>query len=144
MIVEDNPSDTELVLRVFRKHSLANNCVVLKDGAEALDFLLPPGEKGKAPAAKVVLLDLKLPKVDGLEVLRRLRADERTRHLPVVVLTSSNQDRDIKAAYELGANSFIIKPVKFDDFTRVVAQLGLYWLMVNVPPARYPGRRNSE
>ena len=139
MVVEDNPNDAELVLRVFKKHNLANKCVFLKDGAAALDYIFGvAGPSGPAPQHTpcVIMLDLKLPKVDGLEVLRRLKADERTRSLPVVVLTSSNQDQDIKAAYGLGVNSFVTKPVKFDEFAKVIADLGLYWMMVNVPPAK--------
>lgn len=135
LIVEDNPNDAELILRVFRKHNLANKCLVLKDGAEALDFLFPAAA-GDAPAAhllKVVLLDLKLPKVDGLEVLRRMKADERTKRIPVVVLTSSTEEKDIKSAYGLGVNSYVAKPIKFDEFARTAAELGMYWLLLNRP-----------
>lgn len=137
VIVEDNPSDAELILRVFRKHNLANQIVLLKDGAEALDFFFPPD--GSAPPGgtlRIILLDLKLPKIDGIEVLRRLKSDERTRGIPVVVVTSSSEDRDIKDAYDLGVNSYVTKPIKFDEFAKAVADLGLYWLMLNKLPAR--------
>ncbi len=137
VIVEDNPNDAELICRVFRKHNLANQIVLLKDGAEALDFFFPPD--GSAPpggALRIVLLDLKLPKIDGIEVLRRLKSDERTRGIPVVVVTSSAEDRDIKDAYDLGVNSYVTKPIKFDEFAKAVADLGLYWLMLNKLPAR--------
>jgi CheY-like chemotaxis protein len=139
IIVEDNPNDAELILRVFRKHNLANRVVLLKDGAEALDFLL--GHDGCGPTAvnvtcKVILLDLKLPKVDGIEVLRRIKSEKRTRSIPVVVLTSSMEPRDLKDAYDLGVNSYVAKPIKFDEFAKVVADLGLYWLMLNKLPAR--------
>lgn len=139
VIVEDNPNDAELILRAFHKHNMANQVVHLKDGAEALDFFFPPN--GPAPggakaALKVVLLDLKLPKVDGIEVLRRLKANERTRSIPVVVLTSSTEQRDLQDAYELGVNSYVAKPIKFDEFAKAVANLGLYWLVLNKLPAR--------
>ena len=137
VIVEDNPNDAELILRVFRKHNLANQVVLLKDGAEALDFFFPPAGPASASAAlRVILLDLKLPKIDGIGVLRRLKSDERTRGIPVVVVTSSSEDRDIKDAYDLGVNSYVTKPIKFDEFAKAVADLGLYWLMLNKLPAR--------
>jgi two-component system response regulator len=137
VIVEDNPNDAELILRVFRKHHMANQVILLKDGAEALDFFFPPdGSVSASAALRIVLLDLKLPKVDGIEVLRRLKSDDRTRDIPVVVLTSSSEDRDIKGAYELGVNSYVAKPIKFEDFAKTVADLGLYWLMLNRQPAR--------
>ncbi len=137
VIVEDNPNDAELILRVFRKHNLANQVILLKDGAEALDFLFPPDGAARATTAvRIILLDLKLPKVDGIEVLRRLKADERTRSIPVVVLTSSTEQRDLQDAYELGVNSYVAKPIKFDEFAKAVADLGLYWLMLNKLPAR--------
>jgi CheY-like chemotaxis protein len=137
VLVEDDPNDAELITRSLRKHNLANKIVLLKDGAEALDFFLGPGRsagKSAKGGPKVILLDIKLPKVDGIEVLRRLRADERTKEIPVVILTSSNQERDVAAAYKLGINSFVTKPIKFDEFAKVVAELGMYWLMLNVPP----------
>ena len=137
LLVEDNPTDAELCIRALKKHNLANRLRWVKDGAEALALLLPDdGVTGligdRRP--KVVLLDLRLPKIDGLEVLRRLRADDRTRTVPVVVLTSSKEERDIIDSYHFGANSFIAKPVKFDEFVDTVGQLGLYWLVVNRPP----------
>jgi len=136
VIVEDNPSDAELILRVFRKHHLSNQVVLLQDGAAALDFFFPP--RGAAPpnAIRVVLLDWKLPKVDGIEVLRRVKSDARTREIPVIVLTSSAEERDIRAAYALGVNSYVAKPITFDEFAKVVADLGLYWLMLNRLPIR--------
>ena len=137
LLVEDNPHDVELTLRALKKHNLANKIVLLKDGAEALEFLFAergPGQENGSLAPRVVLLDIKLPKVDGLEVLRRMKSDERTREIPVVIMTSSNQERDIKTAYSLGVNSFVTKPIKFQEFAKVVAELGMYWLMVNVPP----------
>jgi len=133
VIVEDNPNDAELIMRVLKKHGLANRLVVLRDGVEAIEFLFAEGKHaGRAVGApRVILLDLKLPKVDGIEVLRRLKSDERTRQLPVVVLTSSTEDRDLKAAYELGVNSYVTKPIKFDEFARLIADLGMYWMVVN-------------
>ena len=137
MLVEDDPNDAELITRSLRKHNLANKIVLLRDGAEAVDFFLGPGDRLASPpnaTRRSILLDIKLPKVDGIEVLRRLKADEHTKEIPVVILTSSNQERDIVAAYELGINSFVTKPIKFDEFAKVVAELGMYWLMLNVPP----------
>jgi two-component system response regulator len=134
LLVEDSPTDAELCLRALRKHKLANNVRWVRDGAEALDFLFPVGESFR-PTPRVILLDLKLPRVDGLEVLRRLKADEHTRTIPVVVLTSSTEDCDIAEAYQLGVNSFISKPVEFSAFSDVVAKLGMYWLLVNQPIA---------
>ncbi len=137
VLVEDNENDAELITRALRRHHLANKIVLLKDGAEALDFLLGKGARADDDLpTKVVLLDIKLPKVDGIEVLRRMKSDGRTKELPVVMLTSSNQERDIKAAYDLGCNSFVTKPIKFEEFAKVVAELGIYWLMLNVPPVR--------
>ncbi len=137
VLVEDNPNDAELILRVFRKHHMANQIILLEDGAEALDFFFAPdGGAAGGAALRIILLDLKLPKVDGMEVLRRLKADERTRHVPVVILTSSSEDRDIQDAYALGVNSYVTKPIKFDEFAKAVADLGLYWLMLNKLPAR--------
>jgi two-component system response regulator len=128
LLVEDNPRDAELTLRAFRKHNLASNVSVAHDGVEALAILF---DRTGAERPRVVLLDLKLPKLDGLEVLRRLKGDERTRSIPVVVVTSSNQDPDIKTAYELGANSYVVKPVDFESFMKTMSELALYWLMVN-------------
>ena len=139
VLVEDNPNDAELITRSLKRHHLANKLVLLKDGAEALEFLLAEGVpvySSGHPAPRVVLLDIKLPKVDGIEVLRQMKSDERTRDIPVVILTSSNEERDVKEAYALGVNSFVTKPIKFEEFAKVVAELGMYWLMVNVPPVR--------
>ena len=137
LLVEDNPTDAELTLRAFKARNFANQVFVARDGAEALDFFFGDGSHplrdiGVVP--KVVLLDLKLPKVDGLEVLRRLKADERTRTIPVVILTSSREEPDIAAAYRLGANSYIVKPVDFEAFARAVSEVGLYWLLLNEAP----------
>jgi len=127
-VVEDNPDDERLTIRALRKGQIANEIKVARNGEEALNMLF-----NADPLPCVVLLDLKLPKIDGLEVLRRIRADERTQLLPVVVLTSSSEDRDIVESYSLGANSYVRKPVEFDRFTEAVRQLGLYWALVNEP-----------
>jgi two-component system, response regulator len=137
LLVEDNPDDAELTLRAFRKSKILNEIVVVTDGVEALDYLFATGtHAGRDAKAKpeVILLDLKLPKIGGLEVLRRMRAEEQTRRIPVVVLTSSNEERDIIASYDLGANSFVRKPVDFAQFVEAAQQLGLYWLVRNEPP----------
>ncbi len=137
LIVEDNPQDLELALRAFRQAKLANHVQVARDGAEALEFLFCEGVfagRRSSPAPKVILLDLKLPKVDGLEVLKRLKGDPRTRTIPVVVVTSSKEQRDVVESYELGVNSYIVKPVNFERFTAAVRDLGLYWLLLNQPP----------
>ena len=137
LLVEDNPTDAELCIRALKKSTLANKLVWVKDGAEALDFLFATGAysgRQVANGPKVILLDLRLPKVDGMEVLRRVKNDERTRSIPVVVLTSSREDRDIVESYQLGVNSYISKPVGFDEFVRTVSELGFYWLLVNQPP----------
>jgi two-component system response regulator len=134
VLIEDNANDEELTLRAFRKSNIVNRVVVLRDGAEALDYFFcrgahagrPPGE-----VPQVVLLDLKLPKIDGLDVLRALRADERTRRIPIVILTSSAEDQDLLRGYGLGANSYVRKPVDFTAFVEAVRQLGLYWLVIN-------------
>ncbi len=138
VLVEDNPNDVELVTRVFRKHNLSNNMIVLKDGAEALAYLLGEDSDGDETAAlpKVILLDLKLPKVDGIEVLRRIKADTRTASIPVVILTSSSEQYDLDGCYQLGANSYVTKPIKYADFAKVVADVGMYWLLVNKLPGR--------
>ncbi len=133
LLVEDNPADVELTLLTLRQSRLANTIHVARDGAEALDFLFSRGayaDRG-LPAPKVILLDLKLPKIDGLEVLRAVRHDERTALIPVVLLTSSKEQRDIVSGYQLGVNSYIQKPVDFDQFQQTIRQLGLYWLIVN-------------
>ena len=132
LLVEDSPADVELAVRALKKHNLANQLHVARDGAEALDFLFGPNA---APTPKMVLLDLKLPKVDGLEVLRRIKADPVTRRVPVVVMTSSREERDIVESYDLGVNSYIVKPVDFESFSLTVQRLGLYWLLLNEPPA---------
>ena len=137
LLVEDNPQDAELTIRALRKHNLANQLIAVEDGAEALEFIFCRGKYGDREIGhtpRVVLLDLKLPKVNGLEVLRALKQDERTRTIPVVVVTSSREDPDIKTAYALGANSYVVKPVDFDAFADAVSSLGLYWLLVNQPP----------
>jgi two-component system response regulator len=135
LLVEDNPQDVELTLRALRKHNLANRVQVARDGVEALEMIFATGDQNEPLLAnlKVILLDLKLPKVSGLEVLQRIKADARTRSIPVVVLTSSHEDRDIKECYELGVNSYVVKPVEFDKFAQAVAQMGFYWLLVNKP-----------
>ena len=137
LLVDDNPNDVELTLHALRKNNLANHIEVMRDGAEALEFLFATGsyadrKVGNGP--KVILLDLKLPKVDGLEVLRRIKSEPRTRHIPVVMLTSSREERDIVKSYKLGVNSYITKPVDFDQFTEAVRNLGFYWLLLNQPP----------
>jgi two-component system response regulator len=137
LLVEDNPDDEALTLRALRQNNIANEVVVAHDGAEALDLLFGSNaETGGAPrpVPAVVLLDLKLPKIDGLEVLRRLRADERTRLVPVVMQTTSNDERDVVQSYRNGANSYIQKPVDFAQFAEAVRHLGLYWLVMNQPP----------
>ena len=136
LLVEDNPRDAELTIRAFRKNNLANNLIHVEDGAKALDFLFSRGEfKDREAGAqpKVILLDLKLPKVNGLEVLRIIKEDERTHTIPVVMITSSTEDPDIKAAYELGVNSYIVKPIQFEAFIQAMRQLSVYWLLVNQP-----------
>jgi len=137
LLVEDNPRDAELTLRALTKRHLANHVLWVKDGAEALDRLFggsaDAGQKVNH-APKLILLDLKLPKVDGLEVLRRLKGDERTKNIPVVVLTSSREEQDIVESYRLGVNSYIVKPVEFENFSEAVAQLGMYWLLLNQQP----------
>jgi two-component system response regulator len=137
LMVEDNPDDELLTLRALGMNNISNTIVVVRDGAEALDYLFGSGayaDRDISVMPVLVLLDLRLPKVDGLEVLRRLRADERTRLLPVVILTSSDEERDIVDSYKLGANSYIRKPVDFDKFAESVRQLRLYWLVLNEPP----------
>lgn len=137
LLVEDNPSDEELVLRALRKNNIGNKVVVARDGAEALDYLHGTGShagRNTSELPTVVLLDIKLPKIDGLEVLRRLRADERTKLLPVVLLTSSKEDKVRLAGYSSGANSFVRKPIEFAEFSEAIRQPGLYWLILNEPP----------
>jgi len=134
LLVEDNPDDVLLIRRAFATHKVVNEMVVARDGVEALDYFFGPGaEQRQLP--QVILLDLKLPKVDGHEVLRRLRAEERTRLLPVVILTTSDEQSDMIRGYENGANSYVRKPVDFEEFLGAVKTLGIYWLMLNEPPA---------
>jgi two-component system response regulator len=133
LLVEDNPDDEALTLRAFRKNNIGNRVVVARDGIEALDYLFGTGGKTRV-TPQVILLDLKLPKIDGLEVLRRLRADQRTQLLPVVVLTSSKHEEDVVSGYRLGCKSYVRKPVNFDEFIEAVRQLGLYWLLLNESP----------
>ncbi len=136
LLVEDNPRDAELTIRALKKRNLANSLYHVEDGVDALDFLFARGKftgRDINDAPKVVLLDLKLPRIDGLEVLAALKADERTQSIPVVVVTSSAEDPDVKKAYQLGANSYVIKPVQFDAFLEAMVKVGIYWLMVNHP-----------
>ncbi len=140
LLVEDNPDDEVLTVRALRKNNILNEIVVARDGVEALDYLFGIGihaGRDLSRQPQVVLLDLKLPKLDGLEVLKRLRADPRTALQPVAVLTTSNEERDIVSSYQLGVNSYIRKPVDFNQFSETVRQLGLYWLVINVPPPTY-------
>ena len=140
LIVEDNPDDEELTIRALRKNNIGNRLVVVRDGVEALDFLFCTGvysNRDPDDLPQTILLDLKLPKVDGLEVLKRIRADERTSLLPVVILTSSNEERDLLQSYKNGANSYVRKPVDFNEFLEAARQLGLYWLVLNKVPPPY-------
>ncbi len=137
LLVEDNPSDAELTMRALKKRNLANKLFHAKDGAEALDFVFAQGRfsnRRVENGIKVVLLDLKLPKIDGLEVLRRLKSDERTKKIPIVVMTSSREDRDLVTCYDFGVNGYVVKPVEFEDFSRAVSELGFYWLFLNETP----------
>jgi two-component system response regulator len=139
LLVEDNPDDEALALRAFRKNNIRNTVAVVRDGAEALDYLFGTGAhagRDVADLPQVMLLDLKLPKVDGLDVLRRVRSDARTRLLPVVVLTSSKEEQDLISSYRFGCNSYVRKPVNFEEFIEAARQLGLYWLLLNEPPPR--------
>ncbi len=136
LLVEDNPQDAELTVRALRKQHLANHIYTVEDGVEALDFLFCRGKyrhRNMDNPPRVLFLDLKLPKIDGLEVLKAVKQDERTRHIPVVVVTSSREDPDVKAAYELGVNSYVVKPVSFKGFAEAMSRVGLYWLLVNQP-----------
>ncbi len=137
LLVEDNPDDVELTLRAFRKNNIANNVVIARDGVEALDYLFGRGaytERNIKDTPRLILLDLKLPKLDGLQVLERLRADERSKLIPVVILTSSKEEQDLISSYKSGANSYVRKPVDFNRFVEAVRQIGLYWLLINEPP----------
>jgi two-component system, response regulator len=142
LLVEDNAEDVELTLRAFRRSKVLNDLTVVRDGEQALEYLFCTGSYASRDAdqmPEVILLDLKLPKVGGLEVLRRIRSEPRTRRIPVVILTSSTEDKDICSCYDLGANSFVRKPVDFTRFLDAAQQLGLYWLVMNVPPRDAPG-----
>lgn len=137
LLVEDNPRDVELTLHALQEHHLTNHITVIRDGAEALDFMFGIGQyagRNVSHRPKVILLDLKLPKVDGHEVLRQLKADERSQMVPVVVLTSSKEERDIVESYKLGVNSYIVKPVDFEQFSEAMRRLGMYWMLLNQPP----------
>lgn len=139
LLVEDNPDDEELAMRALKKNNICNEICVVRDGAAALDYLFGTGQfagRDISDRPEVILLDLKLPKVGGLEVLQRLRSDERTRLLPVVILTSSKEEQDLISGYSLGANSYVRKPVDFDQFVEAVRQLGLYWLVINEAPPK--------
>ena len=136
LLVEDNARDLELTMRALSKHKLANHVTAVRDGAEALDFLFARGahsDRSVDDGPQVIFLDLKLPKVDGIEVLRQIKADERTRSIPVVVVTSSAEERDLVETYRLGVNSYVVKPIDFDAFMKTIADLGFYWLAVNRP-----------
>ncbi len=138
LLIEDNPEDVEITMRAFRKYHLANDIHVVHDGEEALECLFSTGRYAQRPAClstRLILLDLKLPKVDGLEILQRCKADPRTKNIPVVVLTSSREERDLIESYNLGVNSYVVKPVDFSQFTESVRQLGLYWIVLNQLPS---------
>ncbi|ALA59091.1 response regulator [Nitrospira moscoviensis] len=140
LLIEDNPEDVELTLRAFRKYHLANRIQVVRDGEEALECLFSTGRyagSGECANTRLILLDLKLPKVDGLEILQKCKSDPRTRNIPVVVLTSSREEQDLIKSYNLGVNSYVVKPVDFPQFTDAVRQLGLYWMLLNQVPAEW-------
>ena len=143
LLVEDNPNDVELAMHAFQKHDVCSRIEVARDGQEALDYLLGGHGRDRGATPKLVLLDLKVPKVDGLQVLREIRSDSALRRLPVVILTNSRERCDIVDSYELGVNSYIAKPVDFDEFVDVVRTLGRYWLSLNEPPSRESGTTNS-
>ncbi len=131
LLIEDNPEDAELTIRVLKKHNLANNLVHLRDGEAALNFLFAEGSNN---IPRLILLDLKMPKVDGIEVLSKIKNDEQKKLIPVVVLTSSKEERDVIESYKLGVNAYVVKPVEFEKFVEAVAKLGLFWLLLNQPP----------
>lgn len=136
LLIEDNPGDAELCIRALKKSKMANTIIHLEDGHAALQFLFGEGiyaERDINNKPKIILLDLKMPKVNGMEVLQRIKSDERTKRIPVIVLTSSKEDPDTKKCYDLGANSYIVKPVRFDNYIKTVTELGMYWLLVNNP-----------
>ncbi|HTI09229.1 MAG TPA: response regulator [Puia sp.] len=143
LLVEDNPDDAELMIRELRKNHFSNNLFHVKDGEEALDFIFATGKFSEVRNTlfppKLVLLDIQMPKLNGIEVLQKIRSDERTRKIPVVILTSSNQDPDIRTCYNLGANSYIVKPVDFDKFTEAIRNIGFYWLLLNMPNTELKG-----
>ena len=137
LLIEDNMNDAELTIRALKKNNLANKLVHLKDGTEAIDFIFAEGNysgRKVENVPKVILLDLKMPKVNGIEVLKKIKSDERTKKIPVVILTSSNEDPDIQECYRLGVNSYVVKPVRFEQFVKSVSELGLYWMILNQPP----------
>jgi len=137
LLIEDNPSDAELTIRALRKNKIANGLLHLHNGEDALEYIFGTGKydgRNTAEIPKIILLDLKMPKVDGLEVLRQIKSDSRTKIIPVVLLTSSKEDKDIIDSYKLGVNSYIVKPVDFENFVKAVSDVGLYWLLVNQPP----------
>ena len=137
LLVEDNPHDAEMTIRALRKVNLANRLIHVKDGAEALDFIFSKGafsERSVGNKPKVILLDIKMPKVDGIEVLRQIKANENTRTIPVVIMTSSKEEQDVITSYDLGVNSYVVKPVDFEGFAKAVSELGFYWLMINELP----------
>jgi two-component system response regulator len=137
ILVDDNMHDADLMIRAFRKSGMANTFVHLKDGQEALDYIFAEGvyaSRDIRDIPKVILLDLKMPKVSGIEVLRRIKSDNQTKDIPVVVISSSKEDPDIKTSYSLGVNSYVVKPVEFDEFFKAISQVGLYWLLINQPP----------
>lgn len=143
LLIEDNPDDEALTLRALKKNNIANEVVVVRDGEEALDYLFATGAyegRDTSVMPTVTLLDLKLPKMGGLDVLKRLRADERTKFLPIVILTSSDEEKDMIESYSLGANSYVRKPVDFTRFSEAVQRLGLYWLLLNEPPPNFKGK----
>lgn len=147
LLVEDNPDDEMLTLRALKKNNIANNVVVTRDGVEALDYLFARGkykDRDSNIIPQLVLLDLKLPKMSGFEVLRNIRAHEITKYLPVVILTTSSEDQDVSACYDDGANSYIRKPVDFDQFMKSIKQLGLYWLVMNVTPSSIDKKRTAK
>ena len=141
LLVEDNPTDAELTMRALKRKNLVNQLVWVKDGAEALDFIFAKGEysnRNPENLPKLILLDLRMPKVDGLEVLHAIKENEKTKNIPVVVLTSSQEDRDIVESYKLGVNSYVSKPVEFDEFIEAVSTMGFYWILINKPPSEVP------
>lgn len=138
LLVEDNPHEAELALRSLKKHNFGNKVHHIDDGADALDFIFERGQYAGTSTGKpkLILLDIKLPRVDGIEILRQIKANERTRSIPVVILTSSKENSDVRSCYELGVNSYIVKPVEFESFSKAVAELGMYWMLLNTPPTK--------